>query len=98
MLPRQLMRRSYGGLGGNILLRHFTNLVKWGYLPITHPGVPDRPYHPLTSAEYLIHALVPEASTRLIMEDKGWDEEQPIECPAWQAAWKEASDIRHASS
>ena len=46
----------------------------------------------------MIYVLVPEASVRLIMQDKGWDEEQPAECPAWQVAWKEAFNIRHASS
>ena len=41
--------------------------------------------------------MIPEASILLLMEDRGWTEEQPSRCPAWEAAWTEAARIRRSS-
>ena len=91
------MCRSYGTLGCEIILRHFANLVSWGYLPTSKTTEPNPPYHPLSSGEFMIHVLVPEAAIRLIMEDEGWNGEQPAECHSWKVAWHEASGMRRAS-
>ena len=71
-------------------------MVRWKqFLSPTDTGA--SPIHPLGVNEFVYNVLVPEASIRLIMQDKGWQGEQQAYCPSWEAAWEDASQVRTSS-
>lgn len=88
---RPLIILSYGHLGRAILLRHFQNLLKWGFLPtLTVNHGSSSSIFPLSTNDFICHVLVPEAAILLIMEDKGHSTEQVANSPERVAARAEA--------
>lgn len=58
----------YGDLGRAIIIHHFQHLVKWKLLTLRADKI-----QPLSSTDFIIHVLVPEAAILLIMQDQGWE-------------------------
>ncbi len=95
---RPLIILSYGHLGRAILLRHFQNLLKWGFLPtLTVNHGSSSSIFPLSTNDFICHVLVPEAAILLIMEDKGHTTEQVANSPERVAARAEACRARKKS-
>ena len=79
-------------MGRRLILDHFLNLANWKFLELDASQI-----HPLSSSEFILHVMVPEASVLLIMEDDGWTGEQPFRSTDWVAARTEACRIRLSS-
>ena len=93
---RSSCAKSYGQLGKEIIAQHFTNLVRWKHLlPSIDVGISV--IHPLSIVDFIFNILAPEAAIRLMMQDKGWTGAQPMQSPAWEAAWKDADQVRRSS-
>ena len=78
------------------MIQHYLSLVRWKYL-LPSTDFDTSPIYPLSTVDFILNILVPEASIRLIMQDKGWRGEQPPHSPAWESAWKDASQVRYSS-
>ncbi|CAD6570651.1 MAG: hypothetical protein TREMPRED_005939 [Tremellales sp. Tagirdzhanova-0007] len=80
----------YGHFGKEIIIQHFLNLVRWKFL-LPSFDIGTSIIHPLSIVDFILNILLPEASIRLIMQDKGWNGGQPMQSSAWDAAWKDAN-------
>lgn len=82
----------YGDLGRAIIIHHFQHLVKWKVLTLRPDDI-----QPLSSADFIIHVLVPEAAIQLIMQDQGWDGQGATDKVAAKEARAKARDIHRRS-
>ena len=89
-----ILTNSYGQLGRAIILRHYEHLSQWNLLPRLSSKEGKTAIAPLTTTEFISHVLVPEASIRLIMSDKGWKGDQDAQSQAYTRARSEAFTIR----
>jgi hypothetical protein len=78
-------------------MRHYEHLLQWDLLPrlSTADGVSS--IAPLTPTEFISHVIVPEASIRLIMQDKGWTGRYSPSTKKYTRAREAAFRIRRAS-
>ena len=54
--------------------------------------------HPLSIVDFILNILLPEASIRLIVQDKGWNGGEPMQSSAWDAPWRDADQVRCSSA
>lgn len=81
----------YGDLGRAIIIHHYQHLVKWRLLCLRSD------IHPLKSADFIVHVLVPEAAILLIMQDEGWEGPEAANKEAFSKARSMAMKIHRQS-
>ena len=52
----------------------------------------------MSIVDFILNILAPEVSIWLIMQDKGWIEGQSMQSSAWDAARKDANQVRCSST